>query len=407
MDFLDEEWDRVSDAGCEADVDTSSAGSGSVSSVSSAYSTDSTGRVRRMRTRKKKKKRVGVPLRCTRCELEELPGTVTRDASRFTAAQRRKKVGMRCKACAAARGGRRRTALAARIDEEPLWDEPSPQTMPKTMHSDAAPWAPGRPSTDVHALPLPKGVPLPVAWSPGGQILMIDVIDGFSTPSPYGTRIGGLPDVAAPRPLVSAWRIMTGECMYERGIFPLGGRAAEAAATISARIADSERPLRSIIVCGLGTSHAALDAFERSLFPVVSAFVAAGGRVAFPTTRGHALVHTGFFSRCWGAQWGAARRGSLTWVRAPNGARLGEGAEFGFACEAETLSDVPVGEVCYGVACGAGRGRAAGGERTWDAAVAIHQVGVMGGVVAYIGDVNAELAACHIVAAFCTDGPCL
>jgi hypothetical protein len=37
----------------------------------------------------------------------------------------------------------------------------------------------------------------------------------------------------------------------------------------------------------------------------------------------------------------------------------------------------------------------------------MHLVGTMGGMVAYIGDVNAELAACHIIAAFCTDGPSL
>jgi hypothetical protein len=228
---------------------------------------------------------------------------------------------MRCKACAGARADVR-TALASRIDEELSRGDLPPRD--------------GLPCDDaLAALPAPKGGALPISCSASGQILLIDVIDGFSTPSPYGTRIGGLPGVAAPQPLVSAWRIMTGECIYERGIFALGGRAAEAAATIGARIADPERPLRAIIVCGLGTSRAALAAFERSLFPVVSAFVASGGRVAFPTTRGHALVRSGFFRRCWGAQWGAARRGRLTWSRAPSGARLGEAAEFGFACEGE------------------------------------------------------------------------
>ena len=79
-------------------------------------------------------------------------------------------------------------------------------------------------------------------------------------------------------------------------------------------------------------------------------FAKSGGRVAFPTTCGHALAQSGFWERWWGAKWTAARRGRLPWSRAPLSAQI-VSAEFGFSfvCEAETLSNVSCKNVCYGV----------------------------------------------------------
>ena len=57
----------------------------------------------------------------------------------------------------------------------------------------------------------------------------------------------------------------TGECVFERAHFLHGGRAAEAGLAIRARIEDTSRPLRAIIVTDLGTSES-LDAFEEVNF---------------------------------------------------------------------------------------------------------------------------------------------
>ena len=222
------------------DDDTSSMGSSasSATSYSTVWTVDSAG-VRSKRTKKKKKKKRGKrTVACSVCGRKE-SSSVPIAQSHFTAAQRKKKRGARCKSCLGAHVSRRTLEYhefglsllrgaereAAKIDE--LITRPS------------------------------------IAWSTTGQIMLIDGLSGAHA-SLYGARIGGVPGSSVP-PLVSAWRMETGECVFERAHFLHGGRAAEAGLAIRARIEDTSRPLRAIIVTDLGTSES-LDAFEEVNF---------------------------------------------------------------------------------------------------------------------------------------------
>ena len=228
------------------DDDTSSMGSSasSATSYSTVWTVDSAG-VRSKRTKKKKKKKRGKrTVACSVCGRKE-SSSIPVAQSHFTAAQRKKKRGARCKSCLGAHASRRTTA---EYNEFGL-------SLLRGAEREAA---------KIDELITRSSI----TWSTTGQIMLIDGLSGAHA-SLYGARIGGVPGSSVP-PLVSAWRMETGECVFERAHFLHGGRAAEAGLAIRARIEDTSRPLRAIIVTDLGTSES-LDAFEEVI--LVSSFV--------------------------------------------------------------------------------------------------------------------------------------